>query len=176
MKKSLLSLSAALLLGGAIGTASTPARATETSVQRAGHAAIVAAYQTYDQAALKGDVATLMSFCTADFQDYSADGQVHNRAQVEAMNRMALGGMVMGVPVKITKCQTRVVSLTWRGKDAIVMVQNTSVAVARRDGRTSRSENVSLSRDYWTPTTQGWRVRQTAERINKQWIDGKRVF
>ncbi len=124
---------------------------------------------------VKDDLGNLMFYFAPDFQLHTLGGQVLNRAQTEQAMKQTLSGAGVGLPLDYTKVSTRIVSLSWRGKDAIVMAENTALAVAKKGGRAVRLETVSLARDYWTPTAQGWKVRQSVERAAKMWLDGKRV-
>lgn len=175
----LLSLTLALAVGGAgLQTLSTPARAAETAAQRAGRAAIIAAYDKQCQATVKKDVSAIVAFYAPDYALYSKAGRVYNRSETEEMLRRLIGmaDRIAATGVKTdSTLATRIVSLTWRGKDAIVMSQTTGVNIAKKGARRVRTETVNLARDYWTPTSQGWKIRQTAERDAKMWLNGERI-
>ncbi|PQV64143.1 hypothetical protein B1R32_107169 [Abditibacterium utsteinense] len=177
MKKSLLTLTMALSLGGASFQAvSVPARAAESSSQKSGRAALVAIYQKTDQAMVKKDVAAMTFHLAPDYQSFMRTGQVLNRAQSVAMVQQLVTGSASGVKLNYTKCSTRILSLTWRGKDAVIMAETTAVGKAGKGGRTARMEQVSVTRDYWTPTAQGWKIRQSAESKSSVWMNGQRVI
>ncbi len=167
----------ALALGGASFQVTTiSVQAAESSAQRAGRAALLAIYKKVDLAMVKKDVSAMTFHLAPDYQGIAqTTGQVLNRAQSIAMMQQLVTGSASGVRLNYTKCSTRAISLTWRGKDAIVMAETTAVGKAQKAGRAARMEQVSLTRDYWTPTAQGWKIRQSVESKSSVWVNGKRV-
>ncbi len=151
-----------------------PAQAVENAAQRAGRAAIVAQYKKSDEATVKHDANTLIAQMAPDYKSYDRDGSVVDREQSAAAMRTMLSGEVMGVKLKYTKSQSKILSLKWRGPDAIVQVQTTMVAIGKRGNKTVRSEVVGIARDYWGKTTRGWQIRQSVTTQMKRWINGVR--
>ena len=171
-----IALSALLLAATplAFSLSATPAHAAETAAQRAGRAAIAAQYRKSDVAIVRHDVATLVAQMAPDFKSYDLDGSVANRAQSEASMRVMLSGTVMGIKMKFIKSHSKILSLTWRGPDAIVQVQTTMVGIGSRGSKSARSEVVGISRDYWGKTARGWQIRQSATTQMKRWVNGVR--
>ncbi len=129
---------------------------------------------------MRQDADALMSFYAPDFQDYEANGIVRNYAETEQLLRRSFALIdnltgALGVSTRFTKHSVKILSMTWRGKDAIVMSQTTAVSISSKGGRSNRSEIVALARDYWMPTATGWKMRQTATRLNKVWMNGERM-
>ncbi len=151
-----------------------PAQAAENATQRAGRAAIAAQYRISDAAILRKDVPTLIGQMTPDYKSYERDGTVADRAQNEAALRLMLSGNYMGIKFQFTKAQSKILSLTWRGPDAIVMAQSTLVGTGQRGNKSVRVEVVGLSREYWGKTARGWQVRQSVNMEMKRWINGVR--
>ena len=171
-----IALSAALLAATplAFSLSANPARAAETAAQRAGRAAIAAQYRKSDAAVVRHDVAALAAQMAPDFKSYDLDGSVADRAQNEAALRVMLSGKIMGINLKFTKSQSKILSLKWRGPDAIVQVQTTMVGIGSRGNKSVRSEVVGVSRDYWGKTARGWQVRQSVTTQMKRWVNGVR--
>lgn len=148
------------------------AHAAESATQRAGRAAIAAQYRAADVAVVRHDAATLAAQMAPDFKSYERDGTIADRAKNVAGLRESLSGQVYGVPLKFTKSQSKILSLKWRGPDAIVQVQTTMVGVASRSNKSMRIEVVGVSRDYWGKTARGWQLRQSVTTQMKRWING----
>lgn len=151
-----------------------PAHAAENAAQRAGRAAIAAQYRISDAAILRKDVPTLVSQLASDYKSYERDGTVADRAQNEAALRLMLSGNYMGIKFQFTKAQSKILSLTWRGPDAVVMAQSTLVGTGTRGNKVVRVEVVGLSREYWGKTSRGWQVRQSVNLEMKRWINDVR--
>ena len=171
-----LALGASLLCAAplAFSLAPKPALAAESAAQKAGRAAIAAQYRRGDIAVVKHDVATLVSIMAPDYRGYDPDGSVADRAQAEASLRVTMSGQINGVALKFTKSETKILSLKWRGPDAIVMAQTTMVGIGSKGNRSVRVEVVGLSRDYWGKTARGWQTRQSVTTQMKRWINGVR--
>ena len=176
--KSYLKLALCAALFAATPSASSvlvkPARAAESAAQRAGRAAIAAQYRASDAAILRKDVPTLVGQMAPDYKSYEREGTVANRAQNEAALRAMLSGNYMGIQFQFTKAQSKILSLTWRGPDAIVMAQSTLVGTGKRGNKSVRVEVVGLAREYWGKTARGWQVRQSVSLQMKRWINGVR--
>ncbi|HEX9996472.1 MAG TPA: hypothetical protein VGB45_04955 [Abditibacterium sp.] len=173
--KTLLSLTLALSLGGAsLISSARPTYAAETAAQRAGRAAIVAAYKKQAQATVKKDANAIMSFVAPDYQMFMLDGTTLNRARTDAMMRQTMSEESR-VSLTYLKATPRIVSLTWRGKDAIVVVEMTGSGTIRSGQRSERFEQVVLSRDFWSSSPRAWKMRQQVERISKFWVNGQRI-
>ena len=171
-----IALSAALLAATplAFSLSANPARAAETAAQRAGRAAIAAQYRKTDAAVVRHDVAALVAQMAPDYKSHGLDGSVADRAQNEAALRAMMSGKVMGISLRFTKSQSKILSLQWRGPDAIVQAQTTMVGIGRRGSKTVRVEVVGVARDYWGKTARGWQVRQSVNMQMKRWINGAR--
>ena len=175
MKKSLLSLTMALAVGGAgFQVASLPVYAAESSAQKAGRAAIAALYKRNDQAMIKKDMPTLNALLAPNYQMTMKNGQSFNRAQSVALMQQLVSGSA-GVKMSYSKVSTRILSLTWRGKEAVVMSEVTAIGKGQGGGREFSLQQVSASRDIWTPTAQGWKIRQSVETKSNVLVNGQRV-
>ena len=171
-----IALSAALLAATplALSLSANPAHAAETAAQRAGRAAIAAQYRKIDAAIVRHDVVALVAHLAPDFKSHGPDGSVADRAQNEAALRAMLSGKVLGVKVKFIKSQSKILSLKWRGPDAIVQVQTNTVCIGGQGKKSVRSEVVGVSREYWGKTARGWQIRQSVTTQMKRWINGVR--
>lgn len=148
-----------------------PARAAETPAQRAGRAAITAAYVKIDQAMAVGNFAAVTPYFAPDYSVRDADGKVRNRAQSVAKLRKPAG-----VSVRFSKI-VRAPKFTWRDKDVknvVVANQLTAVGKAGTDGVTVPLKVVSHWRDLWTSTPRGWKIRQRITTKSQTWVNGKR--
>ena len=171
-----MALSASLLCATplAFSLPAKPAMAAESAAQKAGRADIIQQYRLADAATVKHDVATLVAQLAPDYKGYDLDGSVEDRAQAEAALRATLSGQVNGITIKFTKSQSKILSLDWRGPDAIVRVQSTLVGIGRKGNKTVRVEVVGIARDYWGKTKKGWQIRQSVALEMKRWINGVR--
>ena len=172
--KPFFSLSSAAVVACAL-VASSPVSARDTKAQSVARRALIAQYQKVDQANLRQDIPTLMSLMAPDFMLHDQTYGSLDRAQTENMMRQSLASILPGVTVRYSRVQTKFLSLTWRGPDAIIVAHTTAAATGSGYGRTVRIESVGVSRDYWSPTPSGWRIRQSVERESKIWRDGKRI-
>ena len=171
-----------IILGAALLAATPPAfspfvqiaHAAENAAQRAGRAAIAAQYRASDAAILRRDVATIVAQMAPDYKSHDLDGSVADRAQNEAALRAMLSGQYMGIKFNFTRAHSKILSLTWRGPDAIAMVQSTLVGTGERGNKSVRVEVVGVSREYWGKTARGWQVRQSVSTQMKRWINGVR--
>ncbi len=145
-----------------VGRADTPA-------QKEARRDIVAVYARVSRAAIHKDLAPLAEAEADDFQDFTAIGTL-NRDQSLALARQFFASVK-----SVSKAQSKILSWTWRGPDAVVIAQNTTVATAMRGRKTVRLEAVNTSRDYWSRTARGWQIRQSVDRGTKMWVDGRRV-
>lgn len=136
---------------------------------------IAAMYVKRAQAMMRKDWTAVFATEAPDYQAVTLAGISRNREQeLEIMRRLAL--ITKRLPVQSTsKVQNRIVSLTWRGPDAIIMAETTVVGLASHGARTARSEAVVTTRDYWSQSAGSWRLRQSVERAGKAWLNGQRV-
>lgn len=146
----------------AVGHADTPA-------QKQGRREIEAAYEKSARALMRRDVEAAFALQAPDFQNFSSTGASINRAQEMAVLRRAML-FVRSVP----KAETKIMSLTWRGPDAIVVSQSTVVLMVTKGRQLVRTETVGVSRDYWSHNPIGWQMRQSVGRSAKIWVNGKR--
>lgn len=146
-----------------VGHADTPA-------QRKSRREIAATYDKMARAMLHKDLATIAAIEAPDYQITTYSGATRNRERDLAMTRF-----VFSSGAGFSKVENKIVSLTWRGPDAIVISQSTIAAVMRRGKQSGRADGVILSRDYWSKGPQGWQIRQSVERESKAWINGHRV-
>lgn len=166
---SLAFLGAVSLCLSGVGRADTPAH---NSARRE----IAAVYGKRAQATIRKDLTLLGATEAPDYQATTLAGITRNREQeLEVMRRMAQIASRLPQTQSTTKMQTKILSLTWRGPDAIVMAQTTVVSRAAQGGKTMRSEAVVTTRDYWSRGAGGWQLRQSVERAGKVWINGQRV-
>jgi len=142
----------------------------DTPAQTKARREIAAAYAKMERAMKNKDLATIASLEAPDFQMSSITGGTRNRAQDLALTRSVFP-MVKAMP----KMESKILSLKWRGPDAIVMCQTTAVVVMVKGGKTARLEEVDLSRDYWSQNAGVWQIRQSVEKTAKMWINGKRL-
>lgn len=124
---------------------------------------------------MRKDWTALVATEAPDYQATTLAGITRNREQeLEMMRRLTM--MTKRLPVQsASKVQSRILSLTWRGPDAIVMAETTVVSTAARNGKTARVEAVVTTRDYWGQSASGWQLRQSVERAGKAWLNGQRV-
>jgi len=146
----------------AVGHADTPAR-------KQGRREIEAAYAKSARAVMKRDVEAAFAMEAPDYQNFSSAGEPVNRAQ-----EMALLRRVMPFVRSVPKAETKIMSFTWRGPDAIVVSQNTVILMVMRGRQLVRTETVGVSRDYWSHNPIGWQMRQSVGRSEKVWVNGKR--
>ena len=126
------------LLGLVVGTStvlpsaiSQPAQAQSAATKAQGRQGINAAYNKQAQALLNKDIPAFMTTISPDCLDYSLDGSVYNYSQSEASLHDMLEKPIpqLGVPMKLTKATSKILSMTWRGSEAVVMSQTTVVGV-----------------------------------------------
>ena len=159
----------ALGLVAVMGTALCGTGRADTPAQKAARRDIVAVYAKISRAAIHKDLAPLAQAEADDFQDFTAMGTLNRDQSLE------LARQFFASTNSISKAESKILSWTWRGPDAVVIAQNTTVATARRNGKSVRLEAVNTSRDYWSRTGKGWQVRQSVDRGTKLWINGRRV-
>lgn len=166
---SLLCLGVVSLSSSGIGRADTPAH---NSARRE----IAAVYVKRAQATVRKDLTLLGSTEAPDYQATTLAGITRSREQeLEMMRRLVQIIKQLPSTQSATQMQTKILSLTWRGPDAIVMAQTTVVSRAAQGGKTMRSEAVVTTRDYWSHNSGGWQLRQSVERAGKAWINGQRI-
>ncbi len=141
----------------------------DTSAQKSGRRDIAATYQRVAKALMHKDLAPMAAALSPDYECFSTLGTL-NREQSVAVTRQFFASVK-----SISKIENKILSLTWRGPDAVVIVQNTTVAIAQKGGKTVRLEAVNTSRDYWSRTNGGWQIRQNVDRGAKMWMNGRRV-
>lgn len=124
---------------------------------------------------VKKDLAALVAQFAPSYHMVTKNGQSFNRAQSVAMLQQLVNGSTSGVTLSYTKVSTRILSLTWRGKEAIVTAEATAMGTAQAGGRTFRLQQVNAARDYWISTAQGWKIRQSIETKSNVWMDDRRV-
>ena len=170
------------LLGLVLGTAtvvplaiSQPAQAQTAAFKAQARQEIAAAYAKIDQGTIANNPKIFEEKLAPDFIGYATDGQTFNRTQALARIYGAMGSNYQGVSIKVTKSKTKILSLTWRGSDAVVMAQGTQVVYARAKGQSVRVEVVVTSRDFWSHFKTGWLARQCVATQASVWLDGKKV-
>jgi len=141
----------------------------DTSAQTEGRRQIAAAYANSARALMRRDLKGAFAMEAPDYQNYTVGGVAVSREQEMAQMQRAFT-LVRSVP----KAEVKIMSLKWRGPDAVVMAQYTLVLMVAKGSKTVRSEVVSISRDYWSHNPAGWQVRQAVGRSGKVWINGKR--
>ena len=147
----------------AVGHAGTPA-------QKQARREIEADYQKMDQSLMRKDVEGAAAFEAPDYRSFYQSGASLSRAQQIAQARQT-SEAVKSVP----KVKTKIISLTWRGHDAIVISQSTVVLMIMKGSQLVRAERVGVCRDYWSHNPTGWQIRQSVEKSAKGWVNGKRV-
>jgi len=172
------------LLGLVVGTAtvvpsaiSQPVQAQSAATKAQGRQGIVTAYNKQAQALLNKDVPAFMTTISPDCLDYSLDGSVSNYAQIEVAVHEMLEKPIpqLGVPMRLTRATSKILSISWRGSEAIVMSQTTVMGNVSKYGKTANIEIVGVSRDFWTPTRTGWKMRQSVTTQMTSWLNGKKV-
>ena len=170
------------LLGLVLGTAtvfplavSQPAQAQTAAFKAEGVRSITDAYAKVDQAILTNNPRIFEEKLAPDFVGYAENGQTYNRTQALARIYAAMGGYTPGVSVKAIKSKNKILSIKWRGSDAIVMVQTTQVLTLRANGEKARLEGVVVSREFWSKFKTGWMGRQSVVTQASIWLDGKKV-
>jgi hypothetical protein len=169
------------LLGLVLGTAtiapltiSQPAQAQTAAFKAQGRQAIVNAYAKIDQGTIANNPKIFEDILAPDFIAYADNGQTFNRSQALARIYSSMGDAYPGMTVRFSKSKTKILSLKWRGSDAIVMAQSTQVATIRYQGKAIRLEVVVVSRDFWSRFKTGWMARQSVTTQASAWIDGKK--
>jgi len=147
----------------AVGHADTPA-------QKQARREIAAAYKRMDQGLMRKDLTPYVAPMAPDFQSVSAKGVSRNREQDFAQMRLLLGSID-----SIPKSTSKIISLVWRGPDAVGMCQSDAVLVQAKREKIRRVEQVTLTRDYWSHNAVGWQIRQSVAQAEKVWANGKRI-
>lgn len=142
----------------------------DTSAQKVARRAIAANYLKAAAAIRRKDLGALDAMEAPDYRSYSPGGKVLTREQDALEMRQFLAGVN-----RVLKMENRILSLTWRGQDAVVVAQNTGVFLVKQGGRTLRLETVDVSRDFWSQTAKGWQIRQVVHGPGKTWVNGKRT-
>jgi hypothetical protein len=141
----------------------------DTPAQKGARATIAALYNKSSQALRRKDIVPIAAMEAPDYQSFLPNRTLNREED------LAMTSQIFASAVQIAKVDSKILSLTWRGPDAVVNVQNTVVFTMAKGSRKSRVETVSISRDYWSPGPQGWQIRQSVHSSIKSWINGKRV-
>ncbi len=144
---------------------SLPAFAKETPEQIAGRKAIASLYAQTDKDVRKKDLRVFIDSMAADFKYYRREGGVLNRGQFIAQQR---GGVAT---VENLTTVSKIQKIEWRGADAIVWVDGSSQY--KQQGAWIKS--TGLSRDFWSKTKKGWKIRQVVEVSKNTFINGEKV-
>jgi hypothetical protein len=170
------------LLGLFLGTTlvvplaiSQPALAQTAAFKAQGRQAIVNAYTKIDQGTVANNPKIFEETLAPDFIAYADNGQTFNRTQVLARVYSSMGDAYPGMTVRFSKSKTKILSLKWRGSDAVIMAQSTQVATIRYQGRAVRLETVVVARDFWSRFKTGWLARQSVTTQASAWVDGKKI-
>jgi ketosteroid isomerase-like protein len=155
---------------GALSLCVSATGRADTPAQNRARREIAATYAKMARAMMRKDLPTLSAIEAADYQAFTKAGLSRSREQdLETTRRLFL--LVKQFP----KMQSKILSLTWRGPDAVVMAQTTPVSIMNQAGKTGRMEGVVITRDYWSRSAGGWQIRQSVEREGKVWLNGQRV-
>lgn len=139
---------------------------------------IAAIYARHARAFLKKDLSVMQNALSTDYL-YHFRGESISREQSLQISHFQMrffGANYNGLSIKFVSANTKIKSFQWRGNDAIVWFESKSVASASYQGRSRRSESVSYGREFWTPTSQGWKLRQTYVQSIRVWGNGQKVF
>lgn len=160
-----------LVCAGVCGASLFSHARADTPAQNAARREIAATYAKLTNAIKHKDLATVASIEAPDYQGVSLVGITRNRER-----DLAAMQMVFRMGASYSKYDDKIVSLKWRGPDAIVICKSTVVAVAQRGTRQGRSGGFVVTRDYWSKGAGGWQIRQSVERSGEMWLNGQRVF
>ncbi len=142
-----------------------PAFAKETPEQIAGRKAIASLYARTDKDARKKDLRLFIDSMAPDFKYYRHEGGVLNREQFIAQQR---GGVAT---VENITAISKIQKIEWRGADAIVWVDGKSQY--KQQGAWIKTSG--LSRDFWSKTKKGWKIRQVVEISKNTFVNGEKV-
>ena len=139
------------------GKRAVPVAPKETAAQVAGRKVIAQSYDVYNQAVLRKDLAGLVAFLAPDYEHYTVARLRQDRVGFENLNRK-----MFGLPVQVVNLITKIQKIEWRGVDAVVYC-DMGVTTKSTAGNAMPFTVRWKERDYWSPTTQGWKLRQATE-------------
>lgn len=172
------------LFGAASLSAQTPVAHAQRPASVATHSTwkarqeLAALYQVQDKAMRRGDMTTFANTLSSDYQLYF-QGEAINREQ--AVNLAAISARFYtlnanGFKVKPISYTTKFKTFAWRGNDAVVWVEERMVLESSYNGKSVRSETVQYGREFWSPTTDGWKLRQSFVKSMRVWRNGQKVY
>ena len=137
--------------------------------QKGEEKAIRAAYATADALYRKKDVAKLMKMLTPDVMYKEVGGKTMNYKEMDALMKQQLGNIQ-----SIDAFKTTIKKLTVKGKTAQSETSMTLKGkVADPQGKIHVMTSMSTTRDTWTKTPQGWRMKMIEALSDKMLMDGK---
>ncbi len=144
--------------------------AAETLPQKAAHKTIAAHYLRYGRAFEIKDLSTIMAMTAPDYTWRGLRGNIQNRAGFEREMRAAFAAAH-----RVSPASSQIQSFTWQEKEAIVVVKQKIRLVFLKGNKPQRYQNITLARDVWTQTPQGWQVRQSVTLAQNITLDGRKI-
>jgi ketosteroid isomerase-like protein len=141
-------------------------RADDAAVRKA----LDAQYAKFSQGMIKKDMKAMFSLLTPDATFKEVGGQIMTREQMSKMMEQMMGTMT------ISKIGNKVETLKVKGNTAIADVTSRSSGKMKgQDGKTHTVAYVSKSRDTWTKTAGGWKLKRIEAISETMTMDGKPV-
>ncbi len=139
--------------------------------QKSEEQAIKTAYSTADAYYRKKDAGKLMKMLAPDVSYKEVSGKTMNYKEMDAMMRQQ-----MGMIQSIDTFKTTVKKLTVNGKMALAETSMTMKGkIKDPQGKMHTISSLSTTRDTWTKTAQGWRIKHIDTITDKSMMDGKPV-
>ena len=129
-----------------------------------------AQYAKFNQGLIKKDIKSMFSLLTPDAKFIEVGGQKTTREQMHQMMEQMLSTM------SLSKATSTIDKLNVSGDTAIAEVTlRSSGAMKGQDKKTHLVGYVSKSRDTWTKTSEGWKLKQIVAVSENMTMDGKPV-
>jgi ketosteroid isomerase-like protein len=159
MKRRIGMLVGALILSAFV----SGARADEAAVRKA----LDAQYAKFNTSLVKKDMKTMFDVLTPD-ATYVMKGMVQNREQMRQMMTQTMAMM------QISKASNKIEKLTMKGEMAIVVAAaKSSGKMKGTDGKIHPISYTSKTRDHWTKTPGGWKIKKIEAISESMTVDGK---
>lgn len=141
-------------------------RADDATVRKA----LGAQYTKFNQGLIKKDLKSTFSLLTPDAKFIEVGGQTRTHEQMHQMMEQMLSTMT------ISKATNTIDKLKVTGETAIAEVTlKSSGAMKGEDKKTHTVGYISKSRDTWTKTAEGWKLKQIVAVSENMTMDGKPV-
>lgn len=160
MKRRIAVWASALLLCAHV----SGARADNTAIRKE----LDSQYAKFNQSLVKKDMKAMFEMLTPDVTFKGKTGQTENREQLRQMMSQMISIMT------ISKATNKIGKLTLKSNMAIVEAMSKSEGKMKgSDGKLHSVAYTSKTRDFWTKTTSGWKIKKIEGISEQMLMDGK---